>query len=453
MTKIFSKNALIQLGRNLRDTDSPSSKNLALLQEYRLSHKDLIKQVFDIICTEALIINDDAICAYRIKRIDSIIRKLRRLKGSVELKSMRDIAGCRCILQSDAEVFKLMNNLKKTSLQLIQKPNIYMGPHKKESGYGSIHMYVTLPEFEKLSVEIQIRTIEQHDWATFVETIDLLYGTKLKEGICTTTQEQYNDFYRMHQILSKQDNYRNKNEDKELINAIIKYDILGRLENVLVSNIAKVRHQWAEMMSNFTYPQYFYIGTTDDNSPTIAAYASYSEAEQYYYDSFEKNSNKNQVIVSLTNPTYDTICMAYSNYMLVCHKFTHKIQELFTKVISDDISNDIVNEISLYYCSIAKQLTRHIDVEIHELLKSQGKYNKEVLREWVYDVKHNLEQRKEDFVNLNNASIKMVFIGKSKGIYKIFRVIIYYIVTAISPNYIINKIKQLKANNDRVENI
>lgn len=44
---------------------------------------------------------------------------------------MRDIAGCRCILYSDSEVFKLMKALKQTPLVLAQEPNIYIGKKKK----------------------------------------------------------------------------------------------------------------------------------------------------------------------------------------------------------------------------------------------------------------------------------------------------------------------------------
>lgn len=218
MDTVFTKNSLRTLGRRLRDTDCPKSEDIFLLQQYRVTYKEVIKRVFGIVCSEAVKINNEAICSFRIKRIDSIIRKLQRLKGQLELKSMRDIAGCRCILYSDSEVFKLMKALKQTPLVLAQEPNIYIGKKKKESGYQSIHMYVTVPEFPKQYVEIQIRSIAHHDWATFVETLDLLYNTKIKEGI-STNEEQYNDLYRLHQILAIPEAQRNREENETIINS------------------------------------------------------------------------------------------------------------------------------------------------------------------------------------------------------------------------------------------
>ena len=440
MATIFTKNILQRLGRNLRDSENPSLENIALLQEYRLSHKDIVKNVFDIICNEAHAINEEAICTFRIKRIDSIIRKLQRLKGRLELKSMRDIAGCRCIMQSDAEVFKLMNNLKHTLLQLVQEPNIYMGKRRKDTGYGSIHLYVTLPAYEKLCVEIQIRTEEQHDWATFVETIDLLYDTKLKEGINTTTEEQYNDFYRMHQILSKQNTYRDKNENKELIRVVIKYNLLEKLDTVLVSNVATVRHQWAKMMSEIEYPQYFYIGTNEENQPTVSAYTSYSEAEQYYYESFEKSYNKNQVIVCVMNPSYNRICTAYSNYMLVCHKFSHRIHKLFTDAMDANIGDEIIFNIAYYYRGIVRRLSKHIDIEIHELENAQNVYNDKVIQEWIRDVDDNLKQYQTDIYNFSLVTSKLLYLRNSNPIVKIIKLVVYKIIVYIKPDYFIKKI-------------
>lgn len=453
MAITFTKNILQRLGRNLRDSVNPSSEDLSMLQEYRLSHKDIVKKVFDIICNEAHTINEEAICTFRIKRIDSIIRKLQRLKGQLELKSMRDIAGCRCIMKSDAEVFKLMNNLKYTPLRLIQEPNIYMGKYKKDTGYGSIHMYVALPEYEKLYVEIQIRTEEQHDWATFVETIDLLYDTKLKEGINTTTEEQYNDFYRMHQILSKLDSHRSKTENIELIRVVIKYNILEKLDTILVSNIANVRHQWAKMMSEIEFPQYFYIGTTENNQPIISAYTSYSDAEQYYYDSFEKSYNKNQVIVCVMNPSYNRICTAYSNYMLVCHKFSHRIHKLFADAIDANIGDETIFNIAFYYRRIVKRLSKHIDIEIQELENSQNVYDDKVIQEWMVDVNVNLEQYQSDFFNFSLVASKLIYLRDSNPIIRFAKRIIYKVIVSVNPNYFIKMtVKQLQPN-DRVENI
>ena len=49
-----------------------------------------------------------------------------------------------------------------------------------DSGYRSIHLNVRL-KGDKRVVEIQLRALEHHNWATLVEITDLLFRTKLKE--------------------------------------------------------------------------------------------------------------------------------------------------------------------------------------------------------------------------------------------------------------------------------
>lgn len=434
----FTQNNLRRLGRSLRDCDTPSANDLAQLQEYRLFHKDIAKQVFDVLCKKATEINKEAICSFRIKRIDSIIRKLQRLKGKVELKSMRDIAGCRCILRNDAEVFKLMNALKDTSLILAQDPKIYMGKSKKKNGYGSIHMYVTLPEYKGLFVEIQIRSNEQHDWATFVETVDVIYHTKIKEDLVTTTQEQYDDFCKMHRILSIQEAHRTPLEIEILLKTIVKYDLFGKMDEVFVGNITRVRQQWIELMSLNQNPKYFYISTDDENRPTIKAYTSYSEAEQFYFDAFEQSSNRNQVLVCMNNPTYETICTAYSNYVLVYRRFIHSMHQMFVDSIDKGVLTDFKStiECGVYYITNANKIMNTLRVEFSHIRECSNRYDSEALLPLIQDTGKSLLTSYLDFKNVIVASLSFICIGNSKGLARVIRSVLFGIVKFAISSYV-----------------
>lgn len=434
----FTQNNLRRLGRNLRDCDTPSANDLAQLQAYRLYHKDIAKRVFDILCEKATEINEEAICAFRIKRIDSIIRKLQRLKGKVELKSMRDIAGCRCILRNDAETFKLMKALKDTPLILAQDPNIYMGQNKKKSGYGSIHMYVTLPEYDGLFVEIQIRSIEQHDWATFVETVDLMYHTKVKEDLVTTTQEQYDDFCRMHRIMSVSESHRTPLEVEMLLKTIVKYDLFGKMDEVFVSNITRVRQQWIDTMSNTTNPHYFYISTDEENRPTIKAYTSYSEAERFYFDAFEQSSNRNQVLVCMNNPTYETICTAYSNYVLVYRRFIHSMHQMFVDSIDKGVLTDFKStiECGVYYITNTNKIMNTLRVEFSHIRECSDRYDSEALLPLMQDTGKSLLTSYLDFRNVIVASLSFICIGNSKGLARVIRRVLFGIVKFAISSYV-----------------
>ena len=70
---------LKKLGKRLRDAETPDAKDLEQLQQYRHSYKDVIAEIFSVISNCAKPICPDVISAFRIKRIDSIIGKLRRL--------------------------------------------------------------------------------------------------------------------------------------------------------------------------------------------------------------------------------------------------------------------------------------------------------------------------------------------------------------------------------------
>ncbi len=67
MDTVFSKNKLQSLGRRLRESEIPSTEDIALLQKYRISYKEIVKTVFEIVCREAQNINSEAICSFRIK--------------------------------------------------------------------------------------------------------------------------------------------------------------------------------------------------------------------------------------------------------------------------------------------------------------------------------------------------------------------------------------------------
>jgi len=118
------------------------------------------------------------IVTYRIKRLESIISKLKREPGR-ELDRMWDIDGwCRCILYSQSSVEKVYQDLKK-KFNVRREKNY--NQDNKYDGYSGIHLYIDEPENGKV-IKIQLRTVKQHNWATLVEIIDLVYNKKIKEG-------------------------------------------------------------------------------------------------------------------------------------------------------------------------------------------------------------------------------------------------------------------------------
>lgn len=133
-------------------------------------------------------INEKALVAQRLKRIPSIIEKLRRFPD-MQLARMQDIGGLRTVVDSLTQVQTLYDNYKKTPFRhkLISERNYIDMP--KSSGYRSIHLVyrynnTLAPNYDGLLIELQLRTRQQHAWATAVETMGIFlnYALKSSEG-------------------------------------------------------------------------------------------------------------------------------------------------------------------------------------------------------------------------------------------------------------------------------
>lgn len=139
----------------------------------RVAHEDLIAVV------------------QRLKRLPSIERKLRQTY--LKLTQIQDIGGCRAIVPSIAAVDELdeIYSADRDSSRVQSdhwKRNDYI-QEPKSDGYRSIHHvfeYHTNREERKghngMRIEIQLRSVLQHAWATAVETVSAFQGEGLKWG-------------------------------------------------------------------------------------------------------------------------------------------------------------------------------------------------------------------------------------------------------------------------------
>jgi putative GTP pyrophosphokinase len=131
-------------------------------------------------------IDQSAIVAQRLKRAPSIVLKLQRFEG-MRLARMQDIGGLRAVVGSIARVRKLEEAYRDGQFkhELAGSKNYIDEP--KEDGYRSIHLVYRYrndraPEYDGLSLELQLRTRIQHAWATAVETMGTFLGQALKSG-------------------------------------------------------------------------------------------------------------------------------------------------------------------------------------------------------------------------------------------------------------------------------
>ena len=126
--------------------------------------------------------------AQRLKRLSSVEAKLRRFP-KMQLSRMQDIGGCRAVVPSVDSVVALQR-LCRSGRQAheLARENDYLAEPKPD-GYRSVHLVYRYRSgssansaLNGLRIEIQIRSLPQHAWATAVETVDVLRETRLKIG-------------------------------------------------------------------------------------------------------------------------------------------------------------------------------------------------------------------------------------------------------------------------------
>jgi hypothetical protein len=160
------------------------------VSRWRSSHEHALRKVISILRRHVRANGlETAIVSARTKRLGSIVAKLRR-QPSMALTTMQDVVGCRLVVGKMEDVERLARNI-----QNVLAPKLSSGGDIREydyiakpkaDGYRSIHFVVRykseIPGIDSQRIEIQIRSLLQHRWATAVETVDLFTRQTLKIG-------------------------------------------------------------------------------------------------------------------------------------------------------------------------------------------------------------------------------------------------------------------------------
>lgn len=163
------------------------SHAIAVIDNWRASHSYPLQSFYVTLKRRACTVHKSALTAQRIKRLESIARKL-IVNKDMKLSQMQDIGGCRAILPSIAHVRELeqiYKNSKWNHTWLAPKDYIAF---PKGSGYRSVHLKYRFSgkgnksAYDGLKIEIQLRTKLQHTWATAVEASDTFTKQALKSS-------------------------------------------------------------------------------------------------------------------------------------------------------------------------------------------------------------------------------------------------------------------------------
>ncbi len=160
---------------------------LAVVNNWRSSHSYPMNTFQATLRKRAAKVDKAAIFATRIKRLESIQKKLQK-REDMKLTQMQDIGGLRAILKDNDAVSALVDVYNTKRLDHVQaKCNDYINEPKPD-GYRSVHLIYKYrgvgrtPHYDDLKVEIQLRSLLQHAWATAVETVGIFTKQALKSS-------------------------------------------------------------------------------------------------------------------------------------------------------------------------------------------------------------------------------------------------------------------------------
>ncbi len=328
----FSKAKVDKAGTDLFSEDLFYSGNsLEIIDNWRSAHNYPLNILQDGLRKRAKPIYNDCIISQRIKRLSSITAKLRRFQ-SMRLSVMQDIGGCRAVLISVKQVEKLVQNYKKSDIKhKLQQEDDYI-KNPKPSGYRGVHLIYRYngrkSEYNGLKIEIQIRSLFQHAWATAVETVGMFIQQALKSS------QGHQDWLRFFALMGTAIAKREKSnpvpgtptEDSLLKSELIEYSKKLDVENHL--------HAYGEALQELEKLQddaHYFLLTLDPSTKKLEI-VGYSDKElQKASDAYLtvekqiKGSSKDAVLVSVDSIA--TLRKAYPNYFLDTKMFADLVKE------------------------------------------------------------------------------------------------------------------------------
>ena len=377
MTIISRKqaNAAGEILKELRDQQNSEEygKQISILNAWRHQHEEPAQIFFKKLVG---IINKypDAMATYRLKRKESILKKLYRSNGNFELGAMDDIAGCRAIVNSVSEVYEVYNeilNLKEAGEIDIKKTKDYI-KNPEKSGYRSLHIIIkqTLKQEDidrQYRIELQIRTKLQHYWSTAVEAMSEIDNVEYKDPtLVSEGNTRIQSCLQFFKVISKLFACCENNDDElkeELVNSVrtndnfkeIIKDLKAARNSVTINmqkNIAKSGEGlYLLELSRETQELTIHSYTMDCVEKAITNYNSKenssisNEANKIQYDTeidsgsvnkdltVEKPDAQTSYITSINRvliyaKNEDQLGDTYPNYSYNIEKFIEKVEEL-----------------------------------------------------------------------------------------------------------------------------
>lgn len=326
-----SKNQINKAGAAIADPDTPgeaADEAQLLVDQFRAAHTWPLVTVRTTLGTRAKSLSEDALVVQRLKRMPSIIGKLkgRRIR---DVASMQDLGGCRAIMPNLDGVMSLKalyETPKKHRKFAFKLRNDYI-EDPKPNGYRGLHFVgkydsPARPEYKGYAVEIQLRTQLMHSWATAVEIVDTFAQAGLKSSDPNAFETDWDYFFAYASAAMAieegtavpADMPTSESSVRKKLDEIDGRRLVDRIEN------------WSRTMNealNVVPKGNYYILSLDfeNESVEVKRYSNAGTADQAYRD-LESDDSKTRDSVLVAGGNISQIKAAYPNYFIDSGRFT-----------------------------------------------------------------------------------------------------------------------------------
>lgn len=196
----YSRTKVDRAGTILRSSDSSEGEVAEawhIITNWRSAHAFPLNTITMDLRQKVKRVNPDALVVQRLKRARSILSKLDK-ESSMRMSQMQDLGGCRAVVENLEHVYALRDQyLKSRSLHRRASEDDYI-KNPRPSGYRGLHLVYQFesrahPEYNHMLIEVQLRTVTQHAWATAVETVGAVIGQALK---ASQGEKDWLDYFR-----------------------------------------------------------------------------------------------------------------------------------------------------------------------------------------------------------------------------------------------------------------
>ena len=311
MPKIYTNSEINKAGKMLVENVSKDEIDKAtdIISHWRAAHASYTEIMKNILQKRAGRVDSKAIVVSRLKKLDSIKLKLSLIRD-MQLSRMQDIGGCRVVVSNLRKASYLNKILKRftSKFKLINEKDYIL--HPKRTGYRGYHLVYEYEHNNKeeyrILVEVQVRTMLQHAWATAVETVGLFTGSALKSNI---GDEKWREFFIMVSKLFSLEEIEKREDQKSIIKTLRNFN----RSNHFIEQMNSFVITMDKMKDHVSGGYFLLVLDYQEHMLRIRSFSNdeLEKASQAYMEA-ETKSNHNAVLVSAK--TFDEIKSGYQNY-------------------------------------------------------------------------------------------------------------------------------------------